>query len=191
MSTLVMVEKDGVACMAAETLTSYGSRKQQARYVTRPEKIIRVNDSYVGSVGWAVNLNVLESVFSSGLELPEVRSELELFEFSRVLHRRLKDEYFLNPRDGDGDAFESTQMTVFVMNRHGLFGLYSNRSVERYQRFSAVGSGAHFALGAMYAAYELDAPAEDIARMGVEAGIEFDDGSLGPITLKRVKLSLV
>ena len=88
MSTLVMVQRGGEACMAAETLTSFGSRKQAARYVASPEKIIRVGD----------------------------------------------------------------------------------------------------ALGAMFAGYELGLPAEEIARIGVEAGIEFDDASLGPITLKTVKL---
>ena len=39
----------------------------------------------------------------------------------------------------------------------------------------------------MYAAYELGLPAEDIARLGVEAGAEFDNASLGPITLRRVE----
>ncbi|MDJ0849670.1 MAG: MFS transporter [Myxococcota bacterium] len=188
MSTLVMVKRDGEACMAAETMTSFGSRKQAARYVSSPEKIIQVNDSYVGIVGWSVTQTVLQSIFANGCELPEFRSELELFEFARELHVRLKDEYFLNPREDRDDPYESSQMTAFVMNRYGLFGLYSLRSVERYERFAAVGSGSRFALGAMYAAYESGAPVEDVARIGVEAGIEFDDASMGPITLKKLKL---
>ncbi len=59
--------------------------------------------------------------------------------------------------------------------------------MERYRRFAAAGSGSSYALGAMYAAYEQGLPAEDIARLGVEAGIEFDKASLGPITLRRVE----
>ena len=187
MTTLVMVEKDGIACMAADTLTTFGSCKQPAKYVESPEKILRVGDGYLGFVGWSVNQIVLESALGNGLDLPEVRDELELFEFSRKLHTKLKDEYFLNPTE-DGDAYETSQMTVFLMNRHGLFALYSNRSVERNRRFNAVGSGGRFALGAMYAAYELDLPSEDVARLGVEAGAEFDDGSAAPITLKKLKL---
>ncbi len=174
--------------MAAETLTSYGSRKQAARYVSSPEKIIQADDSYVGIVGWTVTQTVLRSVFANGCELPEFRTELELFEFARELHVRLKNEYFLNPREERDDPYESSQMTAFVMNRHGLFGLYSLRSVERYERFAAVGAGSHYALGAMYAAYESGAAVEDVARIGVEAGIEFDDASFGPITLKKIKL---
>ena len=52
---------------------------------------------------------------------------------------------------------------------------------------AAAGSGSHYALGAMYAAYEQGLPAEDIARLGVEAGVEFDHASFGPITLRRVE----
>jgi ATP-dependent HslUV protease subunit HslV len=187
MSTLVMVRKGSEACMAAETLTSWGSMKQSAGYLSSPEKIFAVGDSYVGVVGWAVTQTVLRSAFASGCELPEVRSEFELFEYGRILHRKLKEEYFLNAAPGK-DPFETSQITAFIMNRYGLFGLYSLRSVQRYERFAAVGSGASYALGAMYAAWELGLPVEDIARLGVEAGIEFDDASLGPITLKKLKL---
>ena len=188
MSTLVMVEKEGVGCIAAETLTSFGDRKQLAKYTARSEKIIRVGDAYLGTVGLVVTRGVLESVFASGLPLPDIRSEMELFEYARKLHTKLKDEYFMNTGDSSDEAYESTQMTLFLMNRFGLFGLYANRTVEQYRRFTAVGSGADYALGAMYGAYELDAEAEDIARIGVEAGAEFDKSSQGPITIKKIKL---
>jgi ATP-dependent HslUV protease, peptidase subunit HslV len=188
MSTLVMVKRGSEACMAAETLTSWGSMKQRASYLSSPEKILAVGDSYVGIVGWSVIQTVLQSAFASGCELPEIRSELELFEYARVLHRKLKEEYFLNATGDRDDPFESSQLTLFVLNRYGLFGLYSLRSVQRYERFAAVGSGASYALGAMYAAFELGLPVEDVARIGVEAGIEFDDASLGPITIKKLKL---
>ena len=188
MSTLVMVEKDGVACMAAETLTSFGDRKQYAKYTVRPEKILRVGEAFLGTVGLVVTRGVLESVFAAGLPLPEIQSEIELFEYARKLHAKLKDEYFMNTGDASDDAYESTQMTLFLMNRFGLFGLYANRTVEQYRRFTAVGSGAEYALGAMYGAYELDAEPEDIARIGVEAGAEFDQASHGPITIKKIKL---
>jgi ATP-dependent HslUV protease subunit HslV len=187
MSTLVMVERAGVACMAADTLTSFGSRKQSARYVESPEKIIEVDGSYIGFVGWCVHQDVLKSVFARGLKLPEIKTEQDLFEFSRVLHVRLKDKYFLNTTEDDDDPYESSQMRLFVLNRNGMFGLCSMRGVERYRCFAAAGSGTHFALGAMYAAYERGLPAEEVARLGVEAGIEFDSHSMGPVTLKRIE----
>jgi ATP-dependent protease HslVU (ClpYQ) peptidase subunit len=187
MSTLVMVEKAGVACMAADTLTSFGSRKQSARYIARPEKILEVDGSYVGLVGWCAHQSVLQSVFEHGLELPKIESEQDLFEFSRVLHCKLKKEYFLNSQMDSDDPYESSQMMLFILNRNGMFGLDTLRSAERYRRFAAAGSGSSYALGAMYAAYEQGLPAEAIARLGVEAGAEFDEASLGPITLRRIE----
>lgn len=189
MTTLVMVEKDGLACMAAETLSTFGTRKQPARYVVRPEKIIQVDETYLGIVGWAAHQHVLASVFANGFKMPEIETERELFELSRTLHAKLKDDYFLNPSEDEDDPYESSQMTLFIMNRHGLFALYSLRSVDRFKRFAAVGSGSRYALGAMYAVYERDLSASQIARAGVEAGIEFDDGSLGPVTLKQISLT--
>ena len=40
----------------------------------------------------------------------------------------------------------------------------------------------------MYAAYEQGLTAEEVARLGVEAGIEFDVYSQGPIVIKKMKL---
>ncbi len=174
--------------MAAESLSTSGVRKHAAHYVEHPEKIFWAGHSYVGSVGWTVNQTVLQSALDNGLPLPEVRSERELFEFSRALHSKLKDEDFLNPGPDCGEPFESTQLTLFVMNRFGLFGLYSLRTVEQTRRFAAVGSGSDYALGAMHAAWNQGGEAEEIARLGVEAGIEFDCYSGGPIAIKKMKM---
>lgn len=187
MSTLVMVEKAGVSCMAADTLTTYSSRKLSARYVTKPEKILEVNGAFVGLVGWCAHQAVLESAFANGLRLPSIANERDLFEFSRVLHRKLKKEYFLNTHEDADDPYESSQMMLFILNRNGMFGLDSLRSAERYRRFAAAGSGSSYALGAMHSAYERGLACEDVARHGVEAGIEFDQASFGPITLRRIE----
>jgi hypothetical protein len=68
-----------------------------------------VEGAFLGFVGWCAHQDVVESALANGLKLPEIASERDLFEFSRVL------------------------------NRNGMFGLYSLRSVERYGRFSAAG----------------------------------------------------
>jgi ATP-dependent protease HslVU (ClpYQ) peptidase subunit len=69
-----------------------------------------------------------------------------------------------------------------IVNRSGIFGLYSLREVDQYSRFWAVGSGAEFALGAMKVAYELFDDAQAVARVGIEAGACFDSSSALPMT---------
>ena len=189
MSTLVMVERDGIGCMAADTLVSFDGCGESARYLERPEKILKRNEACFGVVGLRAHQHVLDSLLRGGLEVPEFRSEAEVFEFSRGLHERLKNNYFLVP-DTDDNAYESSRMTIGVLTRHGIFVLFHDRCVIQYRRFTALGSGSRLALGAMYAAYELGLPADEVARLGVEAGIEFDPSSAAPITLERVELAV-
>lgn len=188
MSTLVVVKKNGKACIAADTLTSFGSNKQLSTYVVNPEKIYRVGDSYLGMVGSAAHDLVMVSIFGQLRKIPAFQNRLEIFEFFRSIHPRLKEEYFLNPKDEEDDPYESSQLEICIANRFGIFSVFSLREVDEYTKFWAMGSGSEYALGAMYAVYESLKSAEEIAVMGVKAGIEFDDGSAAPITSYSVEL---
>jgi len=188
MSTLVVVKKNGIACIAADTMTCFGSNKQLATYDAHPNKIQAVGDSYLGLVGSAAHNLVIESIFSDDKKIPSFKNRLDIFEFFRSLHPHLKDEYFLSPKDEENDPYESSQMDMFIANCHGIFGIYSLREVFEYNRFWALGSGSEYALGAMYAAFDHFESAESIARIGVEAGIEFDDGTGAPVTYNCVDL---
>lgn len=180
MSTLVVVKKNGIACIAADTLTSFGDNKQSAAYVTHSDKIYQVGESYLGIVGSAAHDLVMRSIFLD--TKPNLRNRLEIFEFFRQLHPRLKEEYFLVPSQEDEDPYESNHLELCIANPHGIFGLYSLREVDEYQKFWAMGSGSEYALGAMYAMYDSLHSAEEIARLGIQAGIEFDNASAGPMT---------
>lgn len=181
MSTVVVVRKKGVACIAADTLSSFGSNKQPAAYVTHPEKIHPVGHAYVGSVGSAAHDLVLESVFSQLNRIPKFKTRLEIFEFFRKLHTQLKEDYFLNPKDEEDDPYESSQIELCIANCYGIFGVFSLREVDEYKKFWAIGSGSEYALGAMYACYDTLDSAQAIAEMGVQAGIEFDESSAAPV----------
>jgi len=61
--------------------------------------------------------------------------------------------------------------------------------VFEYSRYWSVGSGREFALGAMHALYARLRTAEAIAKVGVDAGAEFDKNSALPFTMFTVKLA--
>jgi len=64
MSTLVVVKKNGVACIAADTLTCFGNKKQLATYDAVPTKMLSAGDSYIGLVGSAAqNSSLLTMLF--------------------------------------------------------------------------------------------------------------------------------
>jgi len=177
MSILLVVRKDTTACMVADTLTTFGQKRLPDTFNVDSGKIMSVGSVSIGMVGSPAHQSVLQSLFESGVEFPDVERRAQLFEFMRQIHPRLKEEYFLNPHDEDEDPYESSQMDLLVMTRHGIFGVLSLREVYEYSRFWALGSGADYALGAMHAVYETPISAEEVADAGFRAAITFDVGS--------------
>jgi len=44
MSTIVVVEKEGFATIAADSLTTWGSAKESAEYILNHQKILRIGE---------------------------------------------------------------------------------------------------------------------------------------------------
>jgi ATP-dependent protease HslVU (ClpYQ) peptidase subunit len=114
------------------------------------------------------------------MDAPRLHSRHEIFETFLRAHHILKEQYFLNPKEEDDDPYESSQITALIANPSGIYGVYSYREVFSFERFWAIGSGRNFALGAMFAAYGGARGAHQVARIGVDAGCEFDKSSCGP-----------
>lgn len=190
MSTIVAVRKGKQACIAADSLTTYGETRQSSAYDLSSEKIHRFDDNYMGLVGSAAHHIVMQSLLADGTN-HRFDSRMAIFESLRYLHPILKEHYFLNPKEGGEDderPYESSQIDALIVNPHGVFGAFSMREVFEYSRFWAIGSGAEFALGAMFAVYDRLDSAEEIARIGVQAGAEFNAATALPMTCYSVTL---
>ena len=188
MSTIVVVRKGGNACIAADTLTSFGDLRQSQVYEKSYDKIHRFADSFIGIIGSAAHHIVIQSLLSEASLEYSFDSREAIFESFRKFHPVLKDSYYLNPKDEDDDPYESTRIDALIVNPRGIFGIYSLREVFEYTRFWAIGSGSEFALGAMFASYERYDEVEKIARVGIEAGAEFNSGTGLPLTLSSIPL---
>lgn len=187
MTTIVAVIKNGIVAIAADTLTTFGNTRLAAAMDSSHDKILHLADSHIGVCGSAAHHLVLASLLTKMPDL-QLNSKPEIFETFRKLHPVLKEECFLNPKEDEDDPYESSQITALIANKSGLYGIYSMREVFEYTQFWAIGSGHEFALGAMHHAYSRHESAEEIARIGVEAGIAFDKNSAAPITLYTVTL---
>lgn len=188
MTTIVAVRKNGLAAIAADTLTTFGNTRLHARQDASHDKILRIGDSYIGVCGSAAHHLVLASLLAKTSQV-ELNSKQAIFETFRRLHPLLKEECFLNPKEDEEDPYESSQITALIANAHGIFGIYSMREVFEYTEYWAIGSGHEFALGAMHECYERHHNAMDIALAGVKAGIALDKNSADPITHYSVKLA--
>ncbi len=189
MSTIVAVRKAGSVCIAADSLTSFGDLKQGAAYDAHPDKLQRFGDTCFGIVGSAAHALVIESVMRRKTFSPDFGSREAIFTSALEMHRVLKEHYYLNVKDDEEDPYESSRIDALIANAHGIFGLYALREVYEYQRFWAIGAGADYALGAMFAAYDLIDDPEQIARVAIAASAEFNNSTALPMTVQRYALA--
>ena len=190
MTTVTVVKKDGLAAIAADTLIKWGSAKESATYISNHEKILRVGDSFIGVTGTATFTAILRDYFDSTSEAVRLDTPANIFRTWNRLHGILKERYFLMPEEDKEDALESSRMDCLIVNPHGIFGVAAHRTVQEFSRFYAYGSGSDYALGAMYCAYgDPQFNAEQVARRGIEAAAEFDDGTGLPVTCFTLRLA--
>jgi len=188
LTTIVVVRKGGTAVIGADTLGTYGDQLESAALVKNSSKLIRVGSTWLAVTGHAAMDTVLRNIFADAACRRSFRSVQDIFKTALALHRNMKQDYFLRTEEDKDDIFESSQMNVLVANAHGIFGICSRRSVFEYNKFYAFGSGEQYALGAMFAAYDRLESAEDIARAGLEAAVEFDSGTGAPIEVESIRL---
>lgn len=182
MSTIVAIVKNGKACIAADTLTTFGDIRQSNEYDRTSEKILQYKDSYVGIVGCAAHHLVMKHVFEREDSAIKLNSAFDVYKTFLALHPVLKQEYYLNPKDDDEDAYESSRIDALILNKQGIFGVYSLREVFEYKKYWAIGAGAEIALGALYAMYDRTDDVELMAQTAIEASAEFHTSSALPLT---------
>jgi ATP-dependent protease HslVU (ClpYQ) peptidase subunit len=189
MTTITIVRKNQHIAIAADSQTTFGDTCISAKDDAAWNKIFYSHGSYFAISGSAAHDLVLQSLLAQHPEL-EFSSRPKIFESFRVMHTKLKEEFFLKPEEDEEDAYESSQMTVLIANQYGIFSVFSLREVYEYHRFWAIGSGQSFALGAMHAVYMNEAlTAQHIATLGVEAGCALDIHSSLPHSAYEVMLN--
>lgn len=183
MTTIVVVQKAGQICIAADSQSTFGDTRLSAQFDAAPEKIFFSHDSFFGISGSAAHDLVLQAALTRHKHL-DFSSRPAIFESFRKLHPKLKEEFYLKPEEEEDDPYESSQMTALIANRHGIFGVFSMREVYQFRNYWAIGSGSDFALGAMAALFHDPAlDASRIAQLGVETGCQLDINSSLPLNL--------
>ena len=114
---------------------------------------------------------------------------MNIFKFFTRLWEELHERYnFVKDQADDADSpFGSLDSTFLVVCAQGIFGVASDLSVLRYERYFAIGSGAPIALGAVHALYESEGDAEVIARSAALAAIDHDVYCGHPIHVATVR----
>lgn len=188
MSTIIVAQKNGVACIGADTMSSLGSLRQKAHHIVNKTKITRQGDSYIGLTGTSSSLVVMNSYFANPERPRDFSSTDAIFETFRHAHHWMKAEYFMATMPDKGEEYETTQFYGLIANPHGIFALYSYRSAQQFHKFWAAGSGRDFALGAMQTVYDQMDNVVDIVKAGLQASAEFDSATAGPFEIHTCDL---
>lgn len=190
MTTIAVVRKNGYVAIAADTMTKWGSGKETADYIVNNQKTFKVGDTVLAITGNTTFKAILADYFARPKVQAKFDSVRNIFLTWQTMHAVLKEEYFLNAGASSDDPVESTRVDVLLANKHGIFGVVAHRTVQEFSKFYAFGSGADYAMGAMYSIYtDKRRDAQDIARLAVEAAAEFNDGTGLPCTSYRIKLA--
>jgi ATP-dependent HslUV protease, peptidase subunit HslV len=188
MTTVVVVRKGGTVAIAADSLVTFGDTRLAHGYEAN-EKLFRFGASWIGMAGTTAHFPVLRKALASlPKEDVKLNSRDEVFDTFLKLHPKLKEGFFLNTKEEEGDPYESSQFTALIANPSGIYAVYSYREVFEFDRFWGIGTGRGFALGAIYAAYNSNSSARALAELGVRAGCEFDKNSSGPVRAHTIKL---
>ena len=188
MTTVVVTKKSGIACIAADTLATYGDMQESAELIANSDKLVRIGDAWVAPTGPASAQLVLKHFISTYEELPRLEDIDGIFDFLNVLQRALRDEYFVQGEGGlhrrlrvhaDGAAHRLTRGPVRRLSPALGPGVHALLRVR---------IGAEYAMGAMDAAWETAVSAEELARIGVETAARFDVGTGLPLTLRTIPL---
>ncbi|MBK1791028.1 hypothetical protein [Persicirhabdus sediminis] len=187
MSIALVAIRDNQLCLAADTLSSWGSHLMSAEYNGTASKIIDTADSHIATTGMSVLADALNAIISDDPELLKLDSQLNVFKSWNALHQRLNENYHLR-QQGDEDEVESSHFSAIVANKSGAYIVAPLRSVDKLAKFWAIGSGSDYAFGAMHLAYSQGLTPREICEAGVAAAAEFDDGCGAPFEFRELTL---
>lgn len=189
MTTILAIKKDNKVVIGADTLTKFGSQKENAILVKNPSKLVQIHDNYFGVTGSASWPFLLRSYFLKALDrVPDFSNTQSIFEEMDIFHHYLKTDKYLIPTSGSDNEFESSHMVMLIVNNHGIFGVYPFRQIIQYNDFMAIGSGDRYALGAINVLINTELSAYEIAKSALETAAFFDDSTMAPFEFVELEL---
>lgn len=189
MSIICGVIKDNQVAISCDTLSNCGSLTVSATHLINSTKLLKVNGSIIGIVGWSAVSDMIEHLIINDQKLFQFNNRMEIFSSLLRLHREMKENYFLDTNEDDDQPAESNQLTSIIINKNGLFNTASYREVNQYSTYWAIGAGNQLALGAMHALYDKPFTAKEIAEAGVLAAAEFEESCGLPLQTEVLNLT--
>jgi len=97
-----------------------------------------------------------------------------------------QDSSFFSRTIKENILFGNLDASFLIANRGGIYMVSGDMSISRFEQYAAIGSGADYALGALYHLYDQERDAATIARKAVETAIQFNVHCGGDVQVVKV-----
>ena len=186
MTVAVAVRKGGRTVLAADSLVTFGGQHflpENCKF----HKIHPVGESFLVWAGWSLYAELLNAYLARHPP-PPLLGESDVFLFFIEFWRAMRADYTFIQRRGAAveHPFADLDSTFLLANRAGIFRVQSDLDVTEFKQYTAVGTGAKYAIGAMRVLYDKVEDAAEIARQAVQVGIDCDVYCGGPIDVTEI-----
>ena len=181
MTIITAARKDDKFAMASDTMHNAGYTKVMTK--EQNAKIIEVQGSLIGFAGNVVHRQAVTQAFRE-IDI-NLSCASRVYKTMMVLHKHLKANYHLTQQATLDEPFEESGISMLICSKWGIFRVASDYSVLHHNDFWAIGSGMHYALGAMSVIDPRIGSLRHITEVGVKAAKDFCD-SCGGDTDSRV-----
>lgn len=187
MSIVVAVRNREKIIIGCDTATIYGYHRMTTDKLTDSSKVIHVGNAHIGFSGWALYQNIVEDFLERNRESSDFSSRQKTFKFFTSLYRDLKEHYAYMPYGDKDRHFSDLEANFLVASPAGIFEVSGNMSVTESSRFCAIGSGSHYAYGALHIAYTPERELKKICEAALMAACEFDVYCHTPLEFTEIK----
>lgn len=187
MSTIIAVRKAGLIAVTWDTLLTNGSDAVATAVPT--QKVISVGANWIGCAGHSVYYNIFEH-WSRKSRPRAFQTRADVLDYFLGFARALRQTYHFVNDQSDEDApspFADLDAEFMLVNPYGMFVIKEILSITRHEQFCVIGSGSAYAEGSLFSCYGGSTTAEDLARQGMAAALNFDRRSGPPVELQLIK----
>jgi len=184
MTVITAAHYKGEYAMACDSLHIMGYTKIHT--VDENSKVIQIGGNLIGFAGSVINRQATACVLREILSKHVLSCVEGIYILMLDVHKKLKEEHFLTAQANYENPFEDNNSNILICNEHGIFRVDGERSVLKHEGHWAIGSGMHYALGAMHSYVNNPDSAthlDGIVERGVKAACEYSDSCQEPVQL--------
>lgn len=170
----------GKLAIGCDSGSSAGNLVYPASEKSSWQKIHQIGPAFIGHVGNPVYHTVLDNLALHHSELFDFSDRVSIHRSFDRMQALLVNDYGLRPQ---GDDFAGSGLYLLIAVNGKFYSVGTERGVDEYKRFWAIGSGDQIALGAAEASYAGAKSAKQLVQDVITIACKYDLHSMEPMQI--------